>query len=174
MKKAIFLTILLLASVSLFAQTQKIGYVNTQTVMEQYPAAIKAQSDLQALVTEWRTTLANMQKELQNIAQEYQKKESTMNEKALTDARNDLLRREQEIQQFNNQKFNTQSGELVVKQTELMKPIEKKILEVVELVAKEEGMKFIVNKTDVNTFFLFADPEYDMTFKVIDKLKRGK
>ena len=174
MKKAIFLTILLLASVSLFAQNQKIGYVNTQTVMEQYPAAIKAQSDLQALVTEWRTTLANMQKELQSIAQEYQKKESTMNEKALTDARNDLLRREQEIQQFNNQKFNTQNGELVAKQAELMKPIEKKILEVVELVAKAEGMKFIVNKTDVNTFFLFADPEFDMTFKVIDKLKRGK
>ncbi|MFA8343532.1 MAG: OmpH family outer membrane protein [Rhodothermaceae bacterium] len=174
MKKAIFLTILLLASVSLFAQTQKIGYVNVQTVMEQYPAAIKANSDLEALVTEWRTTLANMQKELQNVAADYQKKAATMSKEAQDAARKDLMKREQDLQQFNQQKFAQPNGEIFVKQAQLMEPINKRILAVIEQVAKEEGLKFIVNKTDVNTIFLYADAEYDMTFKVIDKLKRGK
>lgn len=174
MKKAIFLTILLLASVSLFAQTQKIGYVNVQTVMEQYPAAIKANSDLEALVTEWRTTLANMQKEFQNVAADYQKKAATMSEQDQNAARQDLLKREQELQQYNQQKFGQQGGEIFQKQAELMEPINKKILAVIEQVAKEEGLKFVVNKTDVNQIFLYADAEYDMTFKVIDKLKRGK
>lgn len=174
MKKAIFLTILLLASVSLFAQTQKIGYVNVQTVMEQYPAAIKANSDLEALVTEWRTTLANMQKELQNVAADYQKKAATMTKEQQDAARKDLMKREQDLQQFNQQKFGQQNGEIFVKQAQLMEPINKRILAVIEQVAKAEGLKFIVNKTDVNTIFLYADAEYDMTFKVIDKLKRGK
>lgn len=174
MKKVIFLTILLLASVSVFAQTQKIGYVNVQTVLEQYPAAIKANSDLETLVKEWRTTLGNMQKDLQKKAADYQKKAATMSKENQDAARKDLMRGEQELQQYNQQKFGQPNGELFQKQAQLMEPINKKILAVIEKVAKEEGLKFVVNKTDVNTIFLYADSEYDMTFKVIDKLKRGK
>lgn len=172
MKKVLFTTILLLATISLFGQTQKIGYVDSQVIMAQYPAAIKAKSDLEALVTEWRATSDNMRREFQVTANDYQKKIESMTDEAKQAAQQDLIQREQAIGQFEQQKFG-QNGELYMKEAELMAPVKEKIFAAIEAVAKEEGMKFIFDKTG-EAFLLYADDTYDMTFKVLDKLKRGK
>ena len=49
-------------------------------------------------------------------------------------------------------------------------PIKQKI----ETVAKEEGMQFVFDKTEQAAILLYADSAYEITYKVLDKLKRGK
>ena len=43
----------------------------------------------------------------------------------------------------------------------------------IQEVAKEEGMNFVFDKAG-DVLLLYADAQYDITYKVLDKLKRGK
>jgi outer membrane protein len=46
-------------------------------------------------------------------------------------------------------------------------------MEAIGQVAQDEGMSFIFDKTG-DVLLLYADESYDMTYKVLDKLRRQK
>lgn len=160
--------------VSLFAQDiQKIGWVNSQTILEQYPPAIKAQSDLDALTAKWTKSLDSMTTELQSSYAEAQKQFTNMTPDKQREVQQELVQKEQKMQQFRQQKFGQPNGELFIKQDELLKPIKADILKAIDEVRKTEGMHFVFDKNS-DIVLLFADSKYDLTNIVLDKLKRGK
>ena len=64
----------LLSSTSAFAQTaQKLGYVDSQTILTQLPESIKAQGDLDALTNKWTAQLDSMTQSYQGALANYQK-----------------------------------------------------------------------------------------------------
>ncbi len=175
MKKIIFF--LFIAS-ALFAQIQqstqlKIGYVDSEVILAQFPEAIKAKSDLEALVSKWRKEADSMATELQNAYADYQKQAQTMSPEKQREAQQKIIEKEQKLQQYREQKFAQPTGEYFVKQEQLMAPVKQKIFKAIEDIAKEEEMNFVLDKAG-DVVVLYADPSFDITFKVLDRLKRGK
>ncbi|MBI9073134.1 MAG: OmpH family outer membrane protein [Melioribacteraceae bacterium] len=164
---------ILLTTISVFGQTQKTGYVDSQVILAQYPAAIKAQGDLDALIKEWQTTLETMRGEVQKLYADYQKQAESMTPEAQQTAQQTVVAKEREVQTYYQQKFAQPGGEVVSKQEELLAPVKAKIMEAIEAVAKEEKMTFMFDKSG-DILLLYADSAFDMTYKVLDKLKRGK
>jgi len=163
----------LLISVSLYAQTtQKVGWVNSEVILQQYPPAIKAQSDLDAITSTWTKSIDSMTTELQTAYADAQKQFANMTPDKQREVQQELGQKDVALQQFRQQKFGQPNGELFIKQEELLKPIKAKILEAIESVKTDEGMHFIFDKTG-DVILLFADPKYDITNVVLDKLKRG-
>ena len=190
MKKSIFLLTFIFAT-ALFAQTTaaqpaqlKVGYVDSETILAQFSEAIKAKSDLEALVTGWRkeedsltTELQKLYTDLQKQATDFQKQANTLKpdeqqkiQKELEKGQKILVEKDQKLQQYKEQKFASPNGEVYLSQERLMAPINKKVFQAIEEIAKEEGMQFVLNKAIV----LYADAPFDVTFKVLDRLKRGK
>jgi len=58
------------------------------------------------------------------------------------------------------------------KQEEIFNPVKKKIYTAIEQVAKSEGMQFVFDKSG-DIVLLYADSSFDITYQVLDKLKRG-
>ena len=165
--------ILLVSAVTLYAQSpQKIGYVDSQIILTQLPEAIKAQSDLDALTNQWSNQLDSMKLALQQQYADVQKQLATMTEEQKQLKQKELIDKEQQIYQFQNQKFGQQNGEIYLKQETIFEPVKKKIYAAIEKVAKEEGMQFIFDKSG-DILLLYADEAFDITFKVLDSLKRG-
>jgi len=165
--------ILLVSAITLYAQSpQKIGYVDSQIILTQLPEAIKAQSDLDALTNQWSNQLDSMKLALQQQYADVQKQLATMTEDQKQIKQQELIAKEQEIYQFQNQKFGQQNGEIYLKQETIFEPVKKKIYTAIEKVAKEEGMQFIFDKSG-DILLLYADEAFDITFKVLDSLKRG-
>ena len=52
-------------------------------------------------------------------------------------------------------------------------PVKKNIYEAIKKVAKTEKMQFIFDKAG-DAILLYGDPKFDVTYKVLDKLKTGK
>ncbi|OGU55628.1 MAG: molecular chaperone Skp [Ignavibacteria bacterium RBG_13_36_8] len=174
MKKLIFFILLISCGFSSFAQTtQKIGYVDTQIILAQLPEAIKAQSDLDALVSQWTKSRDSMTTALQTAYSDYQKQQATMAPDKQREAQQTLVQQQQKIQDFEQQKFGQQNGEIYKKQEELLNPVRQKVYAAIDKVAQEEGLHFIFDKAG-DVILLFADPSFDMTYKVLDKLKRNK
>jgi outer membrane protein len=168
------LFILLISTVTIFAQSpQKIGYVDSQIILTQLPEAIKAQSDLDAMTTVWSNQVDSMKLALQQQYADVQKQLATMTEDQKQIKQKELIEKEQQIYAFQNQKFGQPNGEIYQKQETIFDPVKKKIYTAIELVAKEEGMQFIFDKSG-DILLLYADAAFDITFKVLDSLKRGK
>lgn len=175
MKKHFILIFMLLAGSSIiFAQTKplKIGYVDSQIILTQLPEAIKAQGDLDALTTKWTAQLDSMNKELQESYENYQKQAANMPDSKKQSVQQELLQKQQAIENFRREKFGQQNGEIYKKNEEIFAPIKKKIYKAIEDVAKQEDMKFIFDKSG-DIILLYADEQFDITYKVLDNLRRG-
>jgi outer membrane protein len=173
-KRILFFLLIVTAISALYAQSsQKLAYVDSEVILNQYPEAIKAQSDLDALASKWSRTIDSLTNDLQTAYNDFQKQSATMTQDKQREVGQELVRKEQYIREFQQQKFGTQSGELYAKQEELLAPVKEKIFAAIEQVSKEEGVQFVFDKAG-DVVLLYADSAYDITFKVLDKLKRGK
>ncbi|MGE5362963.1 MAG: OmpH family outer membrane protein [Bacteroidota bacterium] len=165
--------VLLIFGSTVFAQMQqKIGYVDSQVMIQTLPEAIKAQGELDNLSKKFSAQADSMTQVLQQEYSQYQKQQNTMNADKQREAQKSLVEKEQALNVFKQQKFG-QNGDIYKKQEELFAPIKEKIMKGIQAVAKEEGMTFIFDKSG-DIILLYADTAFDITYKVLDKLKRGK
>jgi outer membrane protein len=163
----------LLSCTFAFAQTaQKLGYVDSQTILTQLPESIKAQGDLDALTNKWTSQLDSMTQAYQGALANYQKQVNTMPEDKKLVAQQNLIAQEQSLIDFRRQKFGQGTGEIYKKQEELFNPVKEKIYKAISDVAKREGMQFVFDKSG-DIVLLYADAAFDITYQVLDFLRRG-
>jgi len=168
---AIVLFVLLGAAAQ--AQAQKIGYVNSTKIFQEYPAALEAQKRIDAVGRPFQDSLEAMQKNLQAQYEDYQKKESMMNDASKRAEQQRLVEMERRANEYRVEKFG-QDGELARQTERIITPVREKIKSAIAAVAKEEKYSFVFDKTEQIQVLLYGDPNQDITFKVIDKLKRGR
>lgn len=156
-----------------FAQApQKLGYVDSQTILTQLPESIKAQGELDALTNKWTAQMDSMTQAYQAALANYQKQANTMPDDKKLAAQQTLIAQEQSLIDFRRQKFGQGTGEIYKKQEELFNPVKEKIYKAIEDVAKREAMHFVFDKSG-DIILLYADSAFDITYQVLDKLKRG-
>ena len=174
MKKYLLVVItLFLASCLSMAQSNspvKIGYVDSQVIFAQMPEAIKAQGDIDAITNQWSSQLDSMTAAYQQALADYQKQANTMSDQAKLTAQQKLVNQEQEIINYRKEKFAQGTGEIYKKQDQIFGPVKAKIYAAIKEIAKQENMKFVFDKAG-DVVLLYADPQYDLTYKVLDRLK---
>ena len=151
----------------------KSGFVNSQTILNELPEAQEAQKKLNALIQTAQDTLEKMQKEFQAQYEDYQKKQAMMTDASKKEQEQKLVEADQQIKQFQQVKFG-QTGEIAQQREKIFAPVREKIVKAIQSVAKEEKMVFVFDKTPEGSMVLYAEPTLDITYKVLDRLKRGK
>ncbi len=152
-------------------ESLKIGYVNSSTILNQLPKAQAAQRKLDALMKAWSDTVDQMSKDYQNRVAEYSKQSGMMTAQAKAQAQNEINALQQKILAYRQDKVG-QGGELDQTRQELLKPIRDKVYAVIARVAKQQHMQFVLDKSEQVAVVLYADPDYDLTYKVLDILTR--
>ncbi len=174
MKTVKVLFVFLVAALAINAQSLKIGYIDSEVILSQYPPAIKAQSDLDALVAKWRSQLDSMMADYQQELAAIQKQFQNMPPDKQQEVQQKMAQKEMIINQFQQQKFGQPNGEIYRKNQEILEPIKQKIRDAIKEVAKQEKMSFVFDSNQSIPVLLYGDEKYDITFKVLDWLKRGK
>jgi len=147
----------------------KIGYVDSDTIMDNYPDVQDARQKLDALIQEWQTELRKLESELKVKQDDYDKRKLIMTEQTSAEAMAEITKLQKDIADYRDKKFGA-NGELFQKQNELMKPIQNKVFTIIQQVATEEDLDFVFDRSG-DILFLYAKPEYDLTPKVIERLK---
>jgi outer membrane protein len=147
----------------------KIGYVDSDTIMDNYPDVQDARQRLDALIQEWQAELRKMESDLKLKQDDYEKRRLIMTEQTSTEAKADIAKLEKEIADYRDKKFGA-NGELFQKQSEVMKPVQNKVFTIIQQIAAEEELDFVFDRSG-DIIFLYAKPEYDLTAKVIERLK---
>lgn len=166
MKKYIQLA---LVAVMIFAATatasaQKYGYVNSALILSEMPDMKAAESNLEGMQTQLQKKGKMMVEAFQAdyAALEERVRAGTMAPKEQQEETAKLEKRQQEIQQFEQEMVN----DLQEKRASLLEPIYKNVNEAIEAVAKEGGYQLIFDQQ----VLLFGEEAADVSAQVRAKL----
>jgi outer membrane protein len=147
----------------------KIGYVDSDTIMDNFPDVQDARQKLDAMIQEWQSEVRKLESDLKTKKDDYDKRKLIMTEQTSNDVMAEITKLEKEIADYRDKKFGA-NGELFQKQNELMKPVQNKVFTIIQQVATEEDLDFVFDRSG-DILFLYAKPQYDLTAKVIERLK---
>ncbi len=160
--------VFVLVNSDLYAQL-KIGYVDSDTIMDNLPDAQDARQKLDQMIQEWQTELNKLEGDWKTKYDDYEKRKLILTDQTRADFESELIKLEQQIADYREKKFGT-NGELFQKQDELMKPVQNKVFTAIKEVALEEELDFVFDRSG-DIMILYAKEQYDISAKVIEKLK---
>lgn len=135
--KKVILMLMLLAPMAMMAQ--KFGHVDSQAIITSLPDITRINGELQAKAQEFDNALKEMQTELQNKADSYEKTKATMNATTQQETEAQLNEMYQKIQQT----YQQNQQEMQKLQQEKMAPVQQKIQTAIQNVGKAGNYTYI-------------------------------
>jgi outer membrane protein len=147
MKRILFPCVLLLLVFSGLSYGQiKIGYVDSDAIMDKLPDAQDAKQKLDVLVQEWQGELNKIENTWKTKYDDYEKRKLIMTDQVRTELEAELVKLEKQISDYREKKFGT-NGEMFQKQDELMKPVQNKVFSAIKEVAQEEDYDYVFDRS---------------------------
>ena len=169
--RGLLLAVVLLVSGAEVARAQKFGWVDSEFIMAKMPDYGKAQQELALLSDTWQKEIEVQQKDLDKLHRNYQNEEIVLTEAMKKKRQDEILLKEQELKAYRNKQFGYE-GQLFKKRQELNKPVQDKVFEAVEKVAKKKSLAVIFDKSGDLTM-LYTNPAHDYTEFVLEELGLG-
>ena len=169
MKKILIFCGLFLFSVLGFGQ--KFGYINSELILKKMPDYKKAEEELDKLSQKWQQEIEQMKKEVDKMKSDYQAEEVLLTEEMKKERQAAIAEKEKALKEHQKKIFGFE-GQIFLKRQELMKPIQDKVYEAVEKVAKERQLQIVFDKA-ADLVMIYTNPVHDYTEHVLEKLQLG-
>ncbi|MFB1003950.1 MAG: OmpH family outer membrane protein [Bacteroidia bacterium] len=150
------------------ASAQKFAYVDSEYVLAQMPSYKSAQKQLDELSKEWQQDVDAKFAEIDKLYKQYQAEKVLLTKDMQTKRENEIIEKERAAKKYQNDKFGYE-GELFKKRAELIKPIQDKVYNAINKVAKSNGLDFIFDKSG-DMLMLVSNPKYDRSDEVLEEL----
>ena len=169
--KLIFKSTLLLGLVAVLstqAYAQRFAYVDSDYILSQMPSYKSAQTQIDEQSKKWQEEIDNKFEAIDKFYKQYQAEKVLLTKDMQTKRENEIIEKEREAKKLQNDKFGYE-GELFKKREELIKPIQDKVYEAINKVAKNNGLDFIFDKSG-DMLMLVSNPKYDRSDEVLEEL----
>ncbi|MBW6483001.1 MAG: OmpH family outer membrane protein [Vicingaceae bacterium] len=163
-----YLLVTLLVGFTTLTYSQKVGYVDTEYILENIPAYKEAQQELDKLSIEWQKQLERRYAEIDKLYKNYQAEQILLTDEMKTKREEEIIKKEKEAKEYQKQKFGV-DGELFQKRQELVKPIQDKIYNAISEVANVSGIDIIFDKSSGLTM-LYTNAKLNKSDAVLKKL----
>jgi outer membrane protein len=167
MKKIIVMTVLVLAA-TLSGVAQKFAFVDSEYIRNNIPAFTAAQQQLDKLSEGWEKEVADGYAAVEQLYKDYQAELVLLSQDQKKKREEAIIVREKEIKDLQNKYFGME-GELYKKREEMVKPIQDQILKAIKEISVE-GSYAVIFDTSAGSNILFANPRYDLSDQVLQKL----
>jgi len=165
----IFSALLWIFLLTIEAQAQiKIGYMNPSVVLSQLEEVAIVEQQIEQLVQQRDTELMSKANQLQQDFVAYEEARSMLNEEARIIREEDLLARDQQLQEERENYLN----EITQKRALLLQPIIEKMDQVMAEVAQEKGLDLILNEATSfgDAIVFFSAEELNITQEVLSRM----
>lgn len=170
MKKIIFVFILSFVLFNSNAKAQRFAYVDTEYILSNIPEYAAAQKELDALAAQWSKDIADKKAEIDKMYSALQAEKVLLTNEMIAQRKAEIKKKEEEVNALQQKRFGFE-GDLFKKQQELIKPIQDKVFDAIQKLAKSRSYNFIFDKSGGNGLgMLYADSKYDKSDEIIKNL----
>lgn len=156
----------------LSALGQKIGYVDTDYILNSIPEYKAAQTEIDKLSVDWQKEIEAKYNEIDKLYKAYQADAILLTDDMKKKRENEIINKEKEVKELQKQRFGV-DGELFKKRQELVKPLQDKIYNAVKAVAERGGLAIILDKAG-QVAILYANTKYDKSNDVLTYMGYNK
>ena len=168
LSKTLIALVLFLGVFSFTSQAQRFSYVDTDYILDKMPEYRSAQKQLDKFAEEWKAEIKIVMDEVDKLYKSYQAEQVLLPEDIRKKKEDEILSKENELNKLKKDKFGPE-GELYKKRKELIKPIQDKVFEAIQELAKDEGLDFIFDKAGSVTM-LYVNAKYDRSDEILEIL----
>lgn len=166
MKRIILVLFFTFAAFTTFAQ--RFAWVDSDNILKHMPEYQAAQKQLAALSDQWQKEVDAKSQEIERMYKAYDADKVLMTADMKKRREAEINDKEKEVKNFQRQKFGP-DGELAKKSTELIKPIQDRIMKAIQAMAESEELDMVFDKNS-EIIMLYANPRYDKSADVITRL----
>lgn len=164
----IFLFLMVAFSLPIGVQAQKFGFVDSEYILSQIPEYKSAQKQLDDLSGQWQKEYELKLAEVARLFREYQDEKPLLTEELRKKREDFISQKEKAAFDFQKEKFGPQ-GELFKKRAELVKPIQDRVFDAIQKVAKKNGWDFVFDKSG-DMIMLYSNAKFDASEDVLEEL----
>jgi outer membrane protein len=164
----VFLPVLMgLALVSnLEAQTNlKIGYIDSQAILDQDPSARTAQQQFESSLATYQSEVQQLGEDLQLLIDQYEQQQAMLSDEAKANREEEIRLKQTQYQQ----RIAELEQQASVRQAELVEPVMERITAVIEDIRAEGSYSMIFDVAAQG--IISADPALDLTAEVVRRLQ---
>jgi outer membrane protein len=154
-----------------FANAQKFGYIDSEFILSKMPEYRKAQDEIDQLSAGWQKEVEDMQKKVEGLYSAYQAEQVLLTEEMKKGRQEEIKKKETEMKEYQKKVFGFE-GLFFLKKQELIKPLQDKVFDAVEKVAKTNRLAIVFDKSG-ELVMIYTDPRHDYTDFVLEELGLG-
>jgi len=154
-----------------FVNAQRFGYIDTDFILNKMPEYAKAQEEINRLSELWEKEIQGMSKNIEGLYSSLQAEQVLLTEEMRKERNDAIKKKETELKEYQKKVFGF-GGLFFLKKQELIKPIQDKVWEAVDKVAKKNSLAIVFDKSG-ELVMIYTDPRYDYTDFVLDELGLG-
>lgn len=147
---------------------QRFAYVDTEYILDMLPEYKSAQKQLDLISEQWEKEMETMRAEIDKMIKDLQAEMVLLTDDMRKKREEIIKQKENELKDFRNKKFGYE-GELFKKRAELIKPIQDKVFEACQKIAKANALDFIFAKS-TEMIMLYSNAKYDKSDEVLQEL----
>ena len=166
MKRIILVLFFTFAAFTTFAQ--RFAWVDSDNILKHMPEYQAAQKQLAALSDQWQKEVDAKSQEIERMYKAYDADKVLMTADMKKRREAEIADKEKEVKIFQRQKFGP-DGDLAKKSTELIKPIQDRVMKAIQGMAESEELDMVFDKNS-EIIMLYANPRYDKSADVITRL----
>ncbi len=155
--------------VSFVSFGQKFGYVDMSYLLSRMPEYKEAQVEIEKLAKGWETEIQKMYQEAETMQSDLKAEEVLLTKEMYEERQANIDKKWKEIKEYQKQIFGF-DGLYFLKKKELIKPVQDKVFEAVEIVAKNNRLQIVFDKSG-ELVMIYTDPIHDYTDHVLEELK---
>jgi outer membrane protein len=153
---------------SAMAVAQKYAFVDSEYIRKNIPAFNTAQEQLDKLSKQWEKEVSDGYAVVEQMYKSYQNESVLLAQDMKTKREEAIVAKEKEMKDLQNKYFGV-DGELFKKREELVKPIQDEIIKAIKEIAVD-GSYAVIFDTAAGGNILFANPKFDISDQVLEKL----
>ncbi len=150
------------------ASAQRFAYVDTEYILDMLPEYKSAQKQLDLIAETWQKEAEEKKAEIDRMQKDFQAEQILLTEELKKKKENDIKAKEAELKEFMNKKFGYE-GDLFKKRQELVKPIQDKVFDACQKIAKQSALDFIFAKGG-EMIMMYSNAKYDKSDEVLIEL----
>ncbi|MCS7163033.1 MAG: OmpH family outer membrane protein [Bacteroidia bacterium] len=166
MKKGIGLGLILLFTGGLLAQ--KVGFVDSQAILEKLPEYKAAEQEIERLTQQWQKEIEDQYARIEQLFQQYREQEPLMSPEMKRRKQEEIEAEERKVRELQRRRFGP-NGDLFKQREEKMKPILDRLQQAIQAVAQERRFSIILDRS-AGGVLLYGEAAYDVTDAVANRL----
>ena len=172
MKKSIFLIIIILYSS--FGHSQRgvrIGYVDTEFILENLLEYEKILNQLEDKANEWKKEIESRYNELDNKKDALNAERLLLTDELIEEIEEEIKIDKEEIIDYQQKRFGPR-GDLIMQRRQLIQPIQDQIFIAIQEIAKSKKYDFIFDKS-ADIIMLYSDKKFDISDQILRSINRS-